>query len=228
MSTDSRTTAQSVAQETAPSASVTPCVETQTQTVSAETPTPSNSSLSIPSAAEFTQRVEAALAEHKALAKAETDKKAIQEADEAKVKATAAAEAKQKFDALSLPERVAEHVRRVEAAFKAPDWLTKGEARVLIDGEKCLFEKSVEQALLDQKYNVEYVLEKAEPGRTVAYIFPGNYGGYLTDALTALMDDLDSMGGFGSLFPPYLIAPSLKAPCKSCGKAACKSGGKVH
>ena len=59
----------------------------------------------------------------------------------------------------------------IEEAFKNRD-PSASEVRVLIDGEKNVFNKDVEEAILAREYNIEYVLDKKHPGKTVAYIQP--------------------------------------------------------
>lgn len=91
--------------------------------------------------------------------------------------------------------------RMVEEAFK----LRKPDARevtVLIDGEKKLFEKELEDHLVGQGYQVQYMLDKKQPGKTVASIYP------LSDDLNAAIDVLDAFVQLG-LFTPQQAASML-------------------
>ena len=176
--------------------------------------------LKIPKASEFAAARQEAMrrqkeAEEKAvLEKAEADRKAREERKVAKK--------------LAREKRVADQTREIEAAFSNCSTKTP-EVRVVIDGEKQFFEKEVEKAVLRQGYNIEYVVDKKEPGKTIAHIYPAsqNSESYLIEALMDLFsigNTPSSFGGLGSLMSlDYgydsfldLLAPRSKSRGKRC------------
>ena len=146
--------------------------------------------LQIPRASQFVSTRLQAIQRQKELAATKALEKKQRELKEAEEKAAAEKAAQQK--------RVSDQTRDLEQAFKNCN-REDPEVRVFIDGEKQIFEKEVQQAILQKGYNIDYAISNNHPGKTIACIYPGNKIDNLSNSLVSLM----ALTGLDTMYSPY-------------------------